>query len=107
MPFKNGSLQNLAMTYTSDSLDVCKEEATKLANEIPKATFFFWSSSPNPLEDSQISLPANCYVLKKCTNTERTTLRYPGNTYQVQECKSNYTFYKNLTRFASRTSLRP
>ena len=82
VPFDDDSSTNVIMGFRADDIDSCKIEVTKFAKNDPKASFFFWSEYPNPLDRSGSS---NCYVFKSCAQKDRVSLLHPGNTYQLND----------------------
>ena len=78
-----GSNNNVILAFKeAENFNVCKREATEFAKENSEVKYFFWSSNLNPLGKPKTS---NCYVFKDCAEKSRTSLKYPGDTYQLIE----------------------
>ena len=84
LPIKNGIKHTLKMAYRTNNVDICKCKASMLFASDPQIEFFFWSSTSNP---TGIPGGANCYVFKSCDKKDRTSLSYPGTTYQINKGK--------------------
>ena len=77
------SNNNVILAFkNAETFNVCKREATELAKGNSGVKYFFWSSNLNPLGKPKTS---NCYVFKSCTEKSRTSLKFPGDTYQLNE----------------------
>ena len=82
-PINHESDNNVLLVFKSaENFEVCKREATNFAKENSEAKYFFWSSNLNPLSKPETS---NCYVFKSCTEKARTSLKHPGDTFQLNE----------------------
>ena len=79
IPLRVESNNVLLAFHAADNFEICKREATSLADKNPEAKYFFWSSHSNPLGNS---ITTNCYVFKSCKENERVSLKFPGNTYK-------------------------
>ena len=92
MPF-NAELNNVLLAFqAADSFEICKREATSLADKTPEAKYFFWSSHTNPLG---IPKTTNCYVFKSCKENDRVSLKYPGHTYKLMP--GNFSFKETIS----------
>ena len=80
IPIDGSGEHNVVMAKAADSLDSCKGWFTSYVAQNKETRFLFWSFNTNPLDKPGYS---NCYLFKSCNPEKWTSLRHPGNTYEI------------------------